>query len=111
MRWSLRRSWPSSSDDLSRRGRRRKRSIVRSLALALTLTMGLPLLALAGTPEQFATCPRCGYSCEVGWRYCPACGWDLRRLAGPEGAATLHGIGTSVVGLSLVQETPVESGS
>ncbi|HMC83125.1 MAG TPA: PDZ domain-containing protein [Candidatus Polarisedimenticolia bacterium] len=68
--------------------------------------MGLPLLALAGTPEQFATCPRCGYSCEVGWRYCPACGWDLRRLAGPEGAATLHGIGTSVVGLSLVQEPP-----
>src|SRR5206468_12369813 len=83
----------------------------RKLLLATVLGLACVTLVLAQgadphKPEVARSCPRCGYLAEGEWRYCPACGWDLRVLAGEEGAAKLRAIGTSVVGLILTKEPP-----
>ncbi|MCI0568858.1 MAG: PDZ domain-containing protein [Acidobacteria bacterium] len=59
-----------------------------------------------GNPESAKLCPRCGYRCDTEWHFCPACGWDLKVLAGAQGAEKLQAIGMSVVGLILVKEPP-----
>ena len=88
---------------------RRKSCTVFLLLAALMLCGGV----IAGAPGSTAgsapggkLCPRCGYLCDPGWHYCARCGWDLKALAGPEGAARLQEIGESVVGLILVKEPP-----
>jgi S1-C subfamily serine protease len=73
--------------------------------LVATAAPALPAEGPAGVVAE-TTCPRCGYRSEVGWRHCAACGWDLRVLAGAEGAARLQKVGASVVGLILVKEPP-----
>ncbi|MCI0655878.1 MAG: PDZ domain-containing protein [Acidobacteria bacterium] len=59
-----------------------------------------------GNSANSKLCPRCGYRYDSDWHYCPACGWDLKVLAGAQGAEKLQSIGASVVGLILVKEPP-----
>jgi S1-C subfamily serine protease len=48
-------------------------------------------------------CPRCGYRVEPEWRYCPACGWDLRTLAGAAADEHLEELEHSVMGLVVTR--------
>ena len=73
--------------------------------LAVQAAPALPAEGPAGVSSE-TICPRCGYRSQTGWRHCAACGWDLRVLAGAEGAARLQRVGAGVVGLILVKEPP-----
>ncbi|HEU5182639.1 MAG TPA: PDZ domain-containing protein [Candidatus Polarisedimenticolia bacterium] len=79
--------------------------LVVAALLAVGASAALPDQGPAGVASE-TVCPRCGYRSQAGWRHCAACGWDLRVLAGAEGAARLQKVGASVVGLILVKEPP-----
>jgi S1-C subfamily serine protease len=49
------------------------------------------------------TCPRCGYLCDAGWRFCAACGWDRRILVGEEAQARLEELTRATVGVTVVK--------
>jgi serine protease Do len=51
-----------------------------------------------------AHCQRCGYVTNAGWRFCPACGWDHRALAGTAAGERLAQIQESVVGVVVIKE-------
>jgi len=60
----------------------------------------------APTATTVASCGRCGYQSDTGWRFCPACGWDLRALTGRAAAGRLGEIGRRTMGLVVVKEGP-----
>ncbi len=82
-------------------------TIVAALALhAHAIAQAPPAAtpAASGAPTlQSADCPRCGYRCEAGWRFCPSCGWDLQTLAGEAAGRKLEAIGRQVMGLVVVK--------
>lgn len=90
----------SSSERAARRALvRRLGAAAGGLALAAALTLGPRAQVIPPPPpnpgdepapapksvapvKRRATCPRCGYQCDLDWRYCAACGWDMTRLVG-----------------------------
>jgi serine protease Do len=115
------RSFRSSSDARGRiRGRRRGAALPAWVVLAALLGGPVqaapaadPAPAAAPTPPAAATpdapqrtCPRCGYRCDAGWRYCALCGWDLSILAGRDAGDVLSAIGRATVGVIAVHQTP-----
>lgn len=51
-----------------------------------------------------AHCQRCGYIVNDGWRYCPACGWDHRILAGDAAGEHLAKVQQSVMGIVVLKD-------
>lgn len=50
-----------------------------------------------------STCPRCGYRCDPGWRFCASCGWDLGILVGEDAQQRLEALTRSTVGVTVLK--------